>query len=200
MEHDHDPAVDAAEAERLYDLLENEIIPEFYDRDGDGIPRRWIARVRESMATLTPRFSTNRMLRDYLVRYYLPGAVAYRERAGRDAARIVAWRETLDARWDELRFLDYSAETTDGPEGQRLSFQAKVSAGRVPVDAFRVQAYAEPGETHTLEQNRGGPHGVFSYTATIPAGRPVGDYTLRIVPQYPGARVPLECDHILWYR
>ncbi len=63
LEHDHDPAVDAAEAERLYELLEEEIIPEFYDRDADGIPRRWIARVRESMAGLTPRFSTNRMMR-----------------------------------------------------------------------------------------------------------------------------------------
>ncbi len=54
LEHDHDPATDAAEAERLYDLLENEIIPEFYDRDEQGIPRRWMARVRESMARAHP--------------------------------------------------------------------------------------------------------------------------------------------------
>ncbi len=100
--------MDAAEAERLYDLLEHEIIPEFYDRDGDGIPRRWIARVRESMARLTPEFSTNRMIRDYLVRYYLPGAVSYRERAGGETAQaLLAWRDALDAHWGDLAFLDF---------------------------------------------------------------------------------------------
>ncbi len=57
LEHGDDPAMDAEEAERLYDLLENEIIPEFYDRDAGGIPRRWIARVRESMATTHARSS-----------------------------------------------------------------------------------------------------------------------------------------------
>ncbi len=85
LEHDDDPAVDAAEAERLYDLLEYEIIPEFYDRDEDGIPRRWIARVRESMARLTPEFSTNRMMRG-LSRALLPawGRGLPREGGGRE--------------------------------------------------------------------------------------------------------------------
>ncbi|MGB5495176.1 MAG: hypothetical protein WBM97_11940, partial [Sedimenticolaceae bacterium] len=53
---DDDPAWDASEAEALYDLLEREVIPEFYSRDEQGIPRAWVARMRESMALLTPRF------------------------------------------------------------------------------------------------------------------------------------------------
>ena len=84
LEHDDDPAVDAAEAERLYDLLEYEIIPEFYDRDEEGIPRRWMARVRESMARLTPEFSTNRMMRG-LSRALLPARGRGLPRAGRRA-------------------------------------------------------------------------------------------------------------------
>jgi len=200
LEHHDDAATDAEEAERLYDLLENEIIPEFYDRDAEGIPRRWVARVRESMARLTPRFSTNRMVQDYLVQYYLPGAMAYRGRDGRGAAGLLAWRKTLDARWDELSFVDYAVETGDGPGEQTHLLRARISAGRVPTTAFRVEVYAEPGEVHVLERDGGDAHGVFSYTATIPAHRPAGDYTPRIVPFRPGARVPLECDHILWYR
>jgi len=64
QEHGEDPAWDAAEADALYDLLEREVIPEFYARDEQGIPRAWVARVRESMARLTPRFSTNRTVRE----------------------------------------------------------------------------------------------------------------------------------------
>ncbi len=92
LEHDSDPAWDAIEAERLYDLLENEIIPEFYDRDEQGIPRRWIARVRESMARLAPQYSANRMLEQYLEQYYVPGAAAYRARSAAPAPRKPAAR------------------------------------------------------------------------------------------------------------
>ena len=81
QEHDDDPAWDAVEAEALYDLLEREVIPEFYTRDEQGIPGAWVARMRESMARLTPRFSTNRAVREYTEQYYLPAAAAYRARA-----------------------------------------------------------------------------------------------------------------------
>src|SRR5208337_3567505 len=64
-EHRDDPAWDAEEAEALYALLEQEVIPSFYDRDRDGNPSGWIARMRESMARLTPRFSANRTVREY---------------------------------------------------------------------------------------------------------------------------------------
>src|ERR1700676_619753 len=76
-EHGDDPAWDAAEAEALYDLLESHVVPEFYARNGDGIPTAWVARMRKSMATLTPQFSADRAVRDYTERHYLPAAKAY---------------------------------------------------------------------------------------------------------------------------
>ena len=72
QEHGDDPAWDAAEAEALYDLLEREVIPEFYARDQNGIPTAWVARMRESMARLTPRFSADRAVREYTEQHYLP--------------------------------------------------------------------------------------------------------------------------------
>ena len=63
-EHGDDPSWDAREAEALYDVLERQLIPEFYQRDSDGVPTAWIARIRESMARLTPYFSANRSVRD----------------------------------------------------------------------------------------------------------------------------------------
>ena len=77
-EHGDDPAWDAAEAEALYGLLEREVVPEFYSRDEHGIPRAWVARMRESMAKLTPAFSTNRVVRQYTEEHYLPAATGLR--------------------------------------------------------------------------------------------------------------------------
>ncbi len=77
QEHREDPAWDAAEAEALYTLLERAVVPEFYTRDAHGIPTAWVARMRESMARLTPRFSAERTVREYAERYYLFAATAY---------------------------------------------------------------------------------------------------------------------------
>src|SRR6202171_5891708 len=93
-EHGDDPAWDAAEAASLYDVLEREVIPEFYTRDENGIPHAWVARMRESMARLTPRFSTNRTVHEYTEQQYLPAAAAYSERAadkGAAGRQVVNW-------------------------------------------------------------------------------------------------------------
>jgi starch phosphorylase len=65
-------AVDAADAEALYDLLEQHVIPAFYDRDAHGIPRQWTARMKQAMYTITPHFSARRMLKDYVAHAYAP--------------------------------------------------------------------------------------------------------------------------------
>src|ERR1019366_1863527 len=81
QEHGDDPSWDAAEAEALYGLLEREVIPEFYTRNEKGIPAGWVAKMRESMARLTPAFSTNRVVRQYTEEHYLVAAANYSVRA-----------------------------------------------------------------------------------------------------------------------
>jgi glycogen phosphorylase len=113
-EHGDDPSWDAAEAEALYRLLEQEVIPAFYTRDQFGVPTGWIAKMRASMARLTPRFSTNRVVREYTEKYYVPAAAAYRARAadgGGPGAELVAWKRALAAHWQEARFGAMRAET-----------------------------------------------------------------------------------------
>ena len=117
QEHGDDPAWDAAEAEALYDLLEREVIPEFYARDEQGIPTAWVARMRESMARLTPRFSANRAVREYTEQHYLPAAATYRERAADKGAvgrNIVNWEHTLKEKWATLRFGEVKVQTQCG--------------------------------------------------------------------------------------
>ena len=118
LEHGDDQAWDAIEAEALYDLLEREVIPEFYTRDDKGIPTAWVARMRESMARLTPVFSANRAVQEYTEKHYLPAASAYRERAadkGSAGKQMVDWRQNLDQKWAGLRFGDLRVETRRGP-------------------------------------------------------------------------------------
>ena len=81
QEHGEDPAWDAAEATRLYEILEQQIIPEYYARNETGVSTAWIGRIRESMARLTPQFSSSRTVLEYTEQHYLPRAQAYLERA-----------------------------------------------------------------------------------------------------------------------
>jgi len=117
IEHDGDPALDALEANKLYELLEREVIPEFYDRDQNDIPTRWINRMRESMAQLTPRFSASRAVCEYTKQHYLPAAANYHLRTADNGAaglRIVDWQHSLERNWRTLRFGNISVENGDG--------------------------------------------------------------------------------------
>jgi hypothetical protein len=96
------------------DLFEREVIPEFYTRDANGIPNAWVARIRESMARLTPRFSTNRTVHEYTEQHYLPAAAAYRGRAADKGAvgrEIVDWRHALEQKWALLHFGEVKVQT-----------------------------------------------------------------------------------------
>ena len=206
QEHGDDPAWDAAEAEALYDLLEREVIPEFYDRDGQGIPTAWVARMRRSMASLTPRFSADRAVREYTGQRYLPAAASYRQRAasiGEEGARVVNWRHALEEKWESLRFGAAKVET--GADGH--AFEVEVYLHDLEPGAVRVELYADGvdgGDPVRQEMTRmpeaAGAGGGSVYRATVPKARPAGDYTARAIPSCAGVAVPLEYARILWQR
>ena len=206
QEHGEDPAWDAAEAGALYDLFEREVIPEFYTRDDKGIPGAWVARMRESMARLTPRLSSNRAVREYTERYYFPAASAYRERTndkGKIGGDIVSWRHALDGKWAALRFGEVKAET----DGQQHLYEAQVYLDDLDPEAIRVELYADGvkgGAPVRHEMNRvrelAGSFGGYVYSAAVSAARPQGDYTARVIPRFDGLAIPLEEARILWQR
>jgi glycogen phosphorylase len=206
QEHDDDPAWDAAEASQLYELLEQQIVPEFYARDAQGIPLAWTARIRESMAQLTPRFSANRCVREYVEQCYLPAATAYHQRArsgGSAGAALAARLRALDEGWRTLRFGRVEVET----HADLHHFTAQVHRGSLDADAIRVEIYAEQldGECAfraAMERDEGSPGaaGTDIYHLTVPAGRAISDYTARIVPADMPDALPLETAQILWQR
>jgi len=206
QEHDEDPAWDTAEAEALYALLEHEVIPEFYTRDAQGIPTAWVARMRESMGRLTPRFSTNRAVREYTEHHYLPAAEAYRGRAadkGAIGVQLVNRRHQLEQQWAALRFGEVKVET----DGERCVFEVQMYLDDLDPEAVRVELYAngadgsaaERVEMQRVRQLVGAANG-YAYRAEVSAARPATDYTARLIAQHDDLAVPLEDAHILWQR
>ena len=205
-EHGDDPAWDAIEADALYALLEREVLPQFHDRDANGISTAWVARMRESMARLTPQFSSNRTVREYVERHYLPAAAAYHARAaghGAVGARMATWHHMLDDAWPKLRFGRMTADS----DSERHAFEVQLDLGELDPDAIAVELYADDVDgtgpaaaTMTRLREEPGPPGWHVYAVQVPAMRPAADYTARVVPRYQGVAVPLEVAHILWQR
>jgi starch phosphorylase len=203
QEHGDDPSWDAAEAEALYDLLEREVIPEFYARDTNGIPVAWVKRMRESMARLTPTFSADRAVREYTEQHYLPASVAYRERAknkGAAGKQVIDWQQDLEQKWGRVRFGAMRAETKDGEH----VFKVELCLGDIDPNAVRVELFTDGDPATSLEMNLiTQPADTVSghiYGANVPATRPATDYTARLIPHRDGVALPLEVANILWQR
>ena len=206
QEHGTDPAWDGAEAEMLYHALEQDVVPEFYARNDHGIPTAWVARMRESMARLTPQFSANRAVREYTEQRYLPAASSYRSRTaskGLLGRQMVEARHRLEKQWSALRFGEVKVETRGG---QHL-FEVQVFLGELDPQAVRVELYSNavgdmapvcPGMKllSKLPDVIGG----YVYRAAVSSDRPASDYTVRLVPQRDVAAIPLEDARILWQR
>jgi starch phosphorylase len=204
QEHGDDLAWDTVEANALYNLLEHELIPEFYNRDEKGLPKAWVARIRESMAMLTPRFSANRTVREYTEQHYLPAAASYRVRASDKGAmgkKLVNWQHTLEQKWDAMRFGEIKVETN----GQQHIFEVKVYLNDIDPNAVRVELYADGvmGSAPVRQEMKRGRQLVgavrgYIYSVTVSATRPATDYTARVIPNYDSVAVPLEAAQILW--
>jgi glycogen phosphorylase len=205
-EHGEDAAWDADEAEALYTLLEREVVPQFYSHDTNGIPAQWLEKVRESMVTLTARFSSNRAVREYTESCYLPAAAAYRRRSADKAGigkELVERQTNLRRHWSKLQFGDIDIDSND----EFHEFHVQVFPGELGPETIEVQLYADPraeGEKARWPMKRGealaGPNPGYVYHARVSARRPASDYTVRIVSAHPDAAVPLEAQQILWQR
>jgi starch phosphorylase len=205
-EHGDDPSWDAAEAGMLYDLLEHQVIPEFYARDAKGIPTAWVARMRESMARLTPLFSADRTVREYTEQHYLPAATAVRSRMadkGASGRQMVDCRHSLEQKWGALRFGELKVET----KGRQHIFDVQVYLNDLDPKALQVELYADAinGGSPTQQEMKPvrplvGAAGGYDYSAAVSAARPSGDYTARVIPHCDGVGIPLESARILWQR
>jgi starch phosphorylase len=198
--------IDARDAESLYDILEHSVVPEFYDRDAEGLPRAWLQRVRKSMSMLTPEFSSTRMMKDYVEQAYLPLAATARARKENNCAKakeLNKWSRHLFERWPTLHIGDPTVER----EGESWHFVVPVYMGEAPPESVRVELFADEKdglapEVVLLHQENvipGSNHG-YVYAGAVDASRPAEDYTVRAVPYHSDAFLPVELPLIAWQR
>ena len=204
QEHD-ESSWDAVEAEQLYQLLEQEIVPMFYQRDATGLPKAWIKRIRNSMAQLAPQYSTNRMVREYVEQLYVPAATAYQERCNEKnqfANTLHNWERVLKHHWHEIHWGNLEMNEEQGS----LSVEVQVYLGEISPENVQVQLYAEPentGNNACQLMNRGallsGAKNGYAYSCKLFTQRPSKDFTPRIVAYHPQAILPMESNLILWW-
>jgi glycogen phosphorylase len=196
-----EPVADVRDAALLYDVLEHEVAPEFYDRDAAGLPRRWLSRIRQSLARLTPAYSSTRMLSEYVEQLYLPAAGEFRRRvadSGAVAAALGAWEERLRRAWPDLRI---GAPTVVGNGGE-WRFSVAIELGGIDPGSVRVELFAEPGNVVALRRDDtvADSAGCNLYTGAVPMSRPAEAYTVRVIPAHRGVAVPGELELIRWQR
>jgi len=158
------------------------------------------------MASLTPRFSADRTVREYTEKHYLPAALAYRERAadkGAAGGQMVEWQHATQRVWPTLRFGEMKVDTN---AGQHV-FEVEAYLNDLDPDAVRVELYADGRNgdgavRQEMERVRpsAGAGGGYVYRAQVPAIRPATDYTARLIPHRAGVAIPLEATAILWQR
>jgi glycogen phosphorylase len=203
-EHADNAMWDAVEAEQLYTILEQNVVPEFYNRNEKGIPTAWVNRMRESMAQLTPRFSADRSVREYTEQHYLPAAKAYINRAannGEKGRSIAESIHSIEEKWNTLYFGTVKVETVENLH----IFEIPVYLGDLHPDNVRIELYSdELNDNARIVQimmqgnNLEGELSVYTYHASISTYRDVSDFTVRAIPVIPDVSVPLEISRITW--
>ncbi|MEP7090960.1 MAG: DUF3417 domain-containing protein, partial [Nocardioidaceae bacterium] len=201
---------DDIEATALYDLIENEVAPRFYDEDEEGTPVRWIEMVRHTLKSLGPKVLADRMVRDYVTRLYGPAAHSSRTLNGdyAGAQELADWKQRVRAGWSHV-VIDHveSSGVSDAPEiGETLDVRAFVSLGDLDpadVDVQVVHGRIEHEDdlvdttieslTHA-EAYEGGRHR-FEGTVTLATSGPFG-YTVRVLPRNEHLASPAELGRV----
>jgi glycogen phosphorylase len=197
--YDNQEYQDFIEAVSLYDLLEKELIPTFYDRGPDGLPRKWIARMKASMKTVPPVFNTSRMVQEYAEQFYLPAAIfgnRLRENGFDLTRKLTTWKSRLIEHWPTVAV--ESVETLHNgeemPVGHKLGVSATISLGtvrpsEVAVELFygllNIHGQIETGQSVEMTCQKQDGDGKYRYTGEIPClASGQHGYAVRIVPRH----------------
>ena len=214
---------DRLESLALYDLLEKEVVPLFYDRSTGDLPRAWVSRIKNSIKTLCPVFNTNRMVGEYAEKFYFPAAKRFERLQADDhkaAKSLVSWKRTVGNHWNEVSVIEALTDHSEVTEalknsdimdkirvGEYLTVKAKIHLGSLSPTDVNVQIihglldsnhqivnYSV--DTLILISNVGG---ICDYEGEIPCTKSGQQgYSIRVVPSHPDAILPQELSLITW--
>jgi starch phosphorylase len=203
---------DYVESNALYDILEKDVAPLFYDRGSDGLPRGWIARMKRSLKILCPTFSTNRMLWEYSERFYLPAAAYFQRMAENKMERgrqLTKWKAGIYQHWRDIRVEKVQAHSdTFARVGEGFRVSADIHLGAIDPKDVTVEVYYGPlsaerqitqARTLAMRAENALGSGRHRYVAEIPcevSGH--HGYTVRVLPSHPDANSSSLTGLITW--
>ncbi|MFJ4843806.1 MULTISPECIES: alpha-glucan family phosphorylase [unclassified Streptomyces] len=197
---------DDIEAAALYDLIENQVAPRFYDQGTHGLPARWIEMVRHTLTTLGPKVLAGRMVREYVQRLYAPAAAAHRLAAGGEAAELAAWKRRVREQWPRIAVdhVETGAAVGGSPElGTTLTLRVQVALGDLEPGDVDVQVVSgrvddsdritDPSVVSLKPGGRPDLEGRWLYEGPLALDRtgPFG-YTVRVLPTHRLLASPAE--------
>ena len=202
---------DLVDVNSLYSTLEDEVVPLYYDRAGDGVPAGWVARMKDAIRSLTPAYCTHRMLEDYLEALYIPACqrgLAMAEEGYAPARALAAWRQAMEKAWREVRVEAEIPQVREVDRGQELPFEVKVHLGPLEPRDVRVELFAgrvRQGEIEVpqvvelaLREGSREPHlyeGLLRPQQTGQFG-----FGVRVLPRHPSLEGRHEVGQVLWAR
>ncbi len=208
-----DPAYqDQIEANALYDLLEKEVVPLFYDRDTDALPRRWVAKMKDAIRLNCPFFNTARMVGEYAQRAYFPASDRYYNLIANNytpAKELADWKDKLRTSWFNIKIKDINVSSgTDILVNQNVSVTAKVDLASLKKDDVQVELYQGAidangeivnGEPVVMEYKGADEHDLSTYTAEIVYNTSgLQGLSLRVLPKHEYLSSAYEPRLIVW--
>ena len=203
---------DEVESLSLYNILEKEVVPMFYNRGADGLPREWIKRIKESMKSLLPQFNTNRMVRDYTEMFYLNGHRNFKLFADdgfKRSKQLATWKKKAVSSWDQVSVRDISySRDNEILVGSRLKVSAEVNLGKLKPEDVQVELYFGNLNLHgeiengaALPMSAGEKSGDHSYTyhgqlLCLKSGQ--FGFTVRVIPDHPNMSRKFQTGMITW--
>jgi starch phosphorylase len=205
---------DEVESQTLYDLLEKEIVPLYYHRGQDGLPRGWIELMKKSMMAIIPYFNTNRMVKAYFETFYLP-CHRFWEKLSADhmkrAKELAGWKESIRGTWKTMKIMDIQADDQEIQKaGTRLKVRARINPGGISPDEVVAELfYGLVGSAGEIVEVQTAPmdfletdsNGFFLFEGFIPCdecGR--YSYTIRILPKHEDMVNKYETGLITWFQ
>ena len=208
-----DPAhQEAVESNALYDLLEQEVVPAFYERSGDGLPRKWIQRIKRTIDACAPVFTTHRMVREYTESCYMPAAERARQLWADGRLRgktLAAWKQRVEAAWPGLRVVTVAPQSaTELPVGAAMAVVTEVDLNGLSPEDLSVELYhgsidswgnIPSGDRVGMVFQATADSGLARFAGSIPcAATGRHGYTVRILPRHKDLSHPYDLFLIRW--
>ncbi|MDX2138608.1 MAG: alpha-glucan family phosphorylase [Chloroflexota bacterium] len=202
---------DYLESEALYNVLEQDIVPLFYERGREGLPREWIAKVKNSMRKLGPFFTTHRMVQQYTDQYYMPNFERMAKLTQPDMTKgleYAAWRAQLDQYWGQVQVRNVQIASEEVQVGKQLEITASVALGALKPADVRVQVFygglntrgeIENGEAVDMKPLNGNNDGTYTFGAQL-AYQTSGErgISVRVLPHHESLPTPFQPGIIRW--